>query len=425
MGAQRRVVVTGMGAVSSIGTGLPAIEASLRAGRSGIRSIPEWAAIGFGSQVAGVPEAEPDSPLLTRKVEKSATSMSRMALYATYEALAGAGLDPAAIRGSRIAVVIGSGIGSAIRNYNALKLIEQEAERARAAGVAKFQSTRRVSPFTVPQVMTSTAAANVTVALGTRGESWCVSSACSTGSHAIALAALLIRSGRYERILAGAADELDWTRAGAFDAMHALSRAFNETPERASRPFDAARDGFVISGGSGILLLEDLEAAQRRGAPILAELVGFAANSDGHDMVAPLTEGAIEVMREALEDAGLRPEEIDYVNAHGTSTPAGDPSEATAMQAVFGPRQPWISSTKSTTGHAVGAAGSLEAIYTVLMLRGGFLAPSVNLEDVDDRCSHLRLVRERDNALEARTALSNSFGFGGTNACLALRRFEG
>jgi 3-oxoacyl-[acyl-carrier-protein] synthase-1 len=424
MGALRRVVVTGMGAVSSIGTGLAAIEESLRSGRSGVRFVPEWVGIGFASQVAGVPEAEPDSPLLTRKIEKSATSMSRMALYATHEALTGAGIEPAEVRGTRVAVIIGSGIGSAIRNYNALRQVEQEAEKARAAGLEKFQSTRRVSPFTVPQVMTSTAAANVSVALGTRGESWCVSSACSTGSHAIALAALLIRTGRYERILAGAADELDWTRAAAFDAMHALSRGFNDAPGRASRPFDADRDGFVISGGAGILLLEDLDAARRRGAPILAELTGFAANSDGNDMVAPLTDGAIDVMREALEDAGLRPEDVDYVNAHGTSTPQGDPSEAVAMRAVFGDRQPWISSTKSTTGHAVGAAGSLEAIYTIQMLRGGFLAPSINVDTVDERCAHLRLVLERDNGLEARTALSNSFGFGGTNACLALRRWE-
>jgi len=424
MGPERRVVVTGMGAVSSVGTGLPAIEESLRTGRSGVRFVPEWAGIGFASQVAGIPEAEPDSPLLTRKIEKSATSMSRMALYAANEALVGAGIDPAEVRGTRVAVIIGSGIGSAIRNYNALRLIEQEGEKARAAGLEKFVATRRVSPFTVPQVMTSTAAANVSVALGARGESWTVSSACSTGSHAIALAALLIRAGRYERILAGAADEVDWTRAGAFDAMHALSRGYNDCPERASRPFDAGRDGFVISGGSGILLLEELEAARRRGAPILAELLGCAANSDGSDMVAPLTEGAIDVMREALADAGLRPEDVDYVNAHGTSTPQGDPSEARAMDAVFDERQPWISSTKSTTGHAVGAAGSLEAIYTIQMLRGGFLAPSVNVEQLDEQCGHLRLVLEPNNALEARTALSNSFGFGGTNACLVLRRWE-
>jgi len=424
MGSERRVVVTGMGAVSSIGTGLAAIEESLRSGRSGVRSVPEWATIGYASRVAGVPEAEPDCPLISRRVEKTATSMSRMALWATHEALTTAGLDPEEVRGARVAVIIGSGIGSALRNYNALRLVEQEGEKARAAGVEQFVATRRVSPFTVPQVMTSTAAANVSVALGTRGESWCVSSACSTGSHAIALAALLIRVGRYERVLAGAADEVDWTRAGAFDAMRALSRNFNDTPERASRPFDADRDGFVISGGSGILLLEDLEAAQRRGAPILAELPGFAANSDGNDMVAPLTEGAIEVMREALADAGLRPEDVDYVNAHGTSTPQGDPSEAAAMRAVFGDRQPWISSTKSTTGHAVGAAGSLEAIYSIQMLRGGFLAPSINVDRVDERCAHLRLVLERDNGIESRVALSNSFGFGGTNASLVLRRWE-
>lgn len=421
----RRVVVTGMGAVSSIGTGLSAILSALRAGRSGVVFVPEWAEIGLGSQVAGLPETDPESPLLTRRVEKSSTSLARMALRATHEALVGAGLDPEGVRGERIAVILGCGTGSSMRSYVSCRTVELEAERARTAGIASFVSTRKVNPFNVPHVMGSTAAANVSVALGTHGESWGISSACSTGAHAIAIAALMIRVGQYDRIIAGAADEIDWTRAGGFDAMRALSRGFNDRPEEASRPFDTDRDGFVISGGAGVVLLEDLDSARRRGAPILAELLGSAANSDGNDMVAPTTAGAVEVMRLALTDAGIDPQQVDYVNAHGTSTPQGDPSEAAAMKEVFGARQPWISSTKSTTGHAIGAAGSLEAIYTVLMLRNGFLAPSINVDRIDESCAHLRIAMERNNAIEARTALSNSFGFGGTNACLVLRRWEG
>jgi 3-oxoacyl-[acyl-carrier-protein] synthase-1 len=410
----RRVVVTGTGAVSSVGTGLPAIEDALRAGRSGIVRVPEWAELGLFSQLAGLPEAEPESSLGDRRLQKSVSSAGRMALRATAEALETAALDPASLRGTRAAVLIGSGTGSTLRNYNA------------CVALRTYRTTKKVSPYTVPQVMGSSAAAAVSVALGVRGESFAISSACSTGAHALGIAALLIRAGRYERVLAGAAEEVDWTRAGAFDAMFALSRGFNDAPASASRPFGRDRDGFVISGGAGVLVLEELEAARRRGAPILAELLGYAANSDGHDMVVPLPEGAAEVMRLAIADAGLEPGDVDYVNAHGTSTPQGDPSEAAAMRAVFGARQPYISSTKSMTGHAVAAAGSLEAIFTILMLGGGFLAPNINVtpDTVDPACAGLRLVLEAPNGIAARTALSNSFGFGGTNACLVLRRWD-
>ncbi len=411
---RRRVVITGMGAVSSIGTGLAEVEDSLRAGRSGITFVQDWADRGLASRVAGLPEAEPECPLLTRAVEKTSTSNARMALRATWEAIVTAGLDPADLRGERVAVLIGSGTGSTTKNWEACTALE------------KYGSTRRVNPYTVPHVMSSTASANVTVALGTRGESWSISSACSTGAHAIGIGTLMIRMGRYERVLAGASDEIDWTRAGAFDAMHALSRKWNDTPELASRPFTRDRDGFVISGGAGVVFLEELEAARRRGAPILAEVLGFGATSDGYHMVKPLTDGAVACMTEALADAGLEPADIDYVNAHGTSTPHGDPSEAEAMARVFGERQPLITSTKSQTGHAIGAAGSLEVIYTVLMMRGGFIAPSLNVNDenLDPSCAHLRIVRERAVEADLRTALSNSFGFGGTNATLVLRRWE-
>ncbi len=407
----RRVVITGMGGVSSIGTGLTNIAQALREGRSGITHVDDWAERGIYSRVGGLPEPEPDSPITTRKAAKTSSSCGLMAMRATTEALEQAGLTVEQVRGSHLPVLIGSGTGSSIENHRI------------AASVEKYHSTRRVSPFGVPRVMGSTASANVSVALGVKGESWSVSSACSTGSHALGLAAMMIRWGRYDRILAGAADEIDWSRAGAFDAMRALSRGFNDRPEQASRPFDRDRDGFVISGGAGVLLLESLEAALERGAPIQAEILGFGANSDGRDMVAPDPSGAAAVMRLALEEAGIAPDEVDYVNAHGTSTPQGDPSEARAMEEVFGNRQPWISSTKSITGHAIGAAGSLEAIYSVLMLQEGFVAPSRNVENIDPDCSHLNLVTET-NSLAPRIALSNSFGFGGTNACLVLGRWE-
>ncbi|GAB4225118.1 MAG: beta-ketoacyl-ACP synthase I [Acidobacteriota bacterium] len=421
------MVITGMGAVSPLGTGLAPVLEALREGRSGISFVEEWRELGYGSQVAGLPEAEPESPLLTRKIEKSSSSNAKMCLRAAWEALETAGLALDDIRGSDCALIIGSGTGSGIDNWRACEVVQRQAARARETGEPpRSVTTRRIHPFTVPRVMASTASANLSVALGLRGESWSVSSACATGAHAIGMAARLIRAGLYERVIAGASDEVDWTRGGAFDAMHALSRGFNDRPEEASRPFARDRDGFVISGGAGVLVLESLDAAMRRDAPILAEVLGFGATSDGHDVVAPLTDGAIQAMRRAIADAGLSPEEIEYVNAHGTSTPQGDPSEAAAMAAVFGEHQPWISSTKSTTGHGIGAAGALEAIYTLLMLRDGFLAPNRNVtpENVDEACAGLRLVLEAPNAIRVRTALSNSFGFGGTNACLVLRAWD-
>jgi 3-oxoacyl-[acyl-carrier-protein] synthase-1 len=336
-----------------------------------------------------------------------------MALYASWEALQTAGLSPEEMRGANTAVLIGSGTGSTLKNH------------AACMAFLEHGTLRKVNPFTVPYVMGSTASANVSVALGTKGESWSISSACSTGAHAIGLAVTLIRAGSYDSALAGGAEEIDWTRAGAFDAMRALSRGYNDRPTEASRPFDRYRDGFVIGGGAGVVLLEELEAARSRSAPILAEVLGYGANSDGYQMLTPLTKGAVEVMERALVDSDVGPDQIDYVNAHGTSTPLGDPSEASAMEAVFGHRQPYISSTKSMTGHAIGAAGSLEVIFSVLMMRGGFLATNRNVEELDEGCRHLNLVIDAPNRIETRTALSNSFGFGGTNASLVLRRWDG
>lgn len=412
MASRRRVVITGMGAVSSIGTGLEQVTEALREARSGITFVPEWRDMGLASQVGGLPEAEPECPLATRRIKRTSTSNARMALHASWEALQKGGLTLEEVHGSNLAVLIGSGAGSTIRTHIATKTF------------MKYKSYKRVNPFTVPHVMASTASANVSVALGIKGESWSISSACSTGAHAIGLATFLIRAGLYERILAGGSDEIDWTRAGAFDAMRALSRGFNDRPLEASRPFDKHRDGFVISGGAGVVLLEELAVARRRGAPIFAEIIGYAANSDGYEMVAPLTEGAVDVMRGALADAGLRAEDIDYVNAHGTSTPTGDPSEGIAMLEVFGTRQPYLSSTKSLTGHAVGAAGSLEVIYTAIMMIEGFLAPNLNVEEIEESCAHLNLVFDKGNKHKARVALSNSFGFGGTNASLVVRRWD-
>ena len=409
---RRRVVISGIGGVSSIGTGIEAIDRALRDGTSGIRAMPEWQEKGVASLVGGPPEASPECPIASKRFKRTSTSLARMALYASWEALTRAGLDPSAVAGERIGAIIGSGTGSTHATYVAADVL------------ATKRSVKRVNPFTVCRVMGSTTAAHVAVELGIVGENWSVSSACSTGAHAIGMAALLIRHGYYDQVLAGGADELDWTRAGAFDAMRALSRGFNDRPQEASRPFDVARDGFVISGGAGVVLLESLESAERRGAPVLAEVLGYGANSDGHDLFAPTSEGSTALIRLALDDAGVTPGEIDYVNAHGTSTPQGDPSEAAAMSNVFGERQPRLSSTKSLTGHAVGAAGSLEAIYTVLMMRGDYLAASANVETVDPACSHLDLVTETVESHETRLALTNSFGFGGTNAALVLRRFD-
>ncbi|MDH3687785.1 MAG: beta-ketoacyl-[acyl-carrier-protein] synthase family protein [Myxococcales bacterium] len=409
MERDRRVVITGMGAVSSIGANLAEIESSLREGASGIRLVPEWQDLGLFSNICGSPEnPEPTPEIASRRELKSSSSNALMALEATGQALQQAGLETSELRGSDTAVIIGSGTGSTLQNWKSCKTL------------MAHKTTKRVNPFTVQQVMGSTASANVSVALGTRGESWSVSSACSTGAHAIGLATRLIRAGIHDSVIAGASDEIDWTRAAAFDAMHALSRRYNDTPERASRPFDSGRDGFVIGSGAGVVMLESLQRAESRGAPIVAEVLGFGTTSDGHEMVAPLKDGAVTTMRAALADAGLGPEKIEYVNAHGTSTHQGDASEAAAMAEIFGERQPFISSTKSTTGHAIGAAGSLEAIYTLLMLRGGFLAPNINLEKVDPACAHLRIVTERSNSVACRIGISNSFGFGGTNACLVL-----
>ncbi len=412
MSGGRRVVITGMGAVSSIGIGLTAIEESLRAGRSGARQMPAWEKYGLASTVGAPPvDPEPDSPLATRHRVKSSSSNALMAMRATCDAIGSAGFEPEDFRGADVPVIIGSGTGSMLTCYRS------------AARIEKYRTSRRISAFTVPRVMGSTASANVSVALGTVGESWSVSSACATGTHAIHLASLLVKSGRYDRALCGASEEIDWPQASGFDAMHALSRGFNDTPERASRPFDRRRDGFVLGGGAGVLLLESLERARARGATILAEIAGCAATSDGHEMVQPSPGGAASVMQKALADAGLTPANVDYVNAHGTSTPQGDPSEALAMRIVFGDRQPWLSSTKSMTGHPIGPAGSLEAIFCVLMLRGGFLAPNINLEEIDPECAHLRIVTGAESA-NARVAMSNSFGFGGTSASLILRRWD-
>jgi 3-oxoacyl-[acyl-carrier-protein] synthase-1 len=401
-----------MGAVSSIGTGVQAVEAALRQGRSGVRFIEEWKELGGFSHVGGLPDdQEPGSPLATRQLI-SAGGIALMALKATSEALGMAGFGAGDLRGTDLAVLIGTGTGSTMTTHMA------------ASRALKYRTSKRVSAFTISRVMGSTASAHVSVALGSRGENLAVSSACATGAHSIGIATEMIRAGKYDRALAGASDEVDWTRALAFDAMQALSRRFNDEPERASRPFDRYRDGFVCGGGAGVVLLEELQTALSRGATPLAEIVGYAAGSDGNSMFAPLSDGATRVMAGALRDAGLDASEVDYVNAHGTSTPLGDVSEANAMKQVFGSRQPRISSTKSLTGHPIGPAGSLEVIYSVLMMRGGFLAPNINVDEVDPECAHLDLVVEPCNGLESRTVMSNSFGFGGSNACLILRRWE-
>jgi len=322
-----------------------------------------------------------------------------------------AGLTEAQLKSTRTAVVAGSGGGS-------FELQVDINDTVRERG------PKRVGPLAVPKTMGSTVSANLATLLGLKGLSYSISSACSTGAHCIGHAAQLIMLGKADRVIAGGGEELSWALSGSFDAMGALSTKYNETPEQASRPYDANRDGFVISGGGGIMVLEDWDLAVARGATILAELVGYGATSDGVDMVAPSGEGAIRAMEEALEGFygnPIDPSDIAYVNAHGTSTPAGDITELNAIESVFGDHKPWVGSTKSMTGHALGAAGSNEAIYTLLMMQNDFMAKSLNIIDRDDGSTTTNLLTNRQNG-PFDYALSNSFGFGGTNAVLVFKK---
>ncbi|MBI3777105.1 MAG: beta-ketoacyl-ACP synthase I [Gammaproteobacteria bacterium] len=402
----KRVVVTGIGIVSSIGANQREVVESLRTGRSGIAFSQEYADLGFRSHVCGPIRVNPDE-LIDRKVRRFMGDGAAYNYIAMQEALADSGLEEKDISHPRTGLIMGSGGASTANVTEAVDLL-------RAKGL------RRVGPYMVTRTMSSTNAACLATPFKIKGVSYSISSACATSAHCIGNGYELIQMGKQDIVFAGGGEEVHWTMSLMFDAMGALSSKYNHAPQTASRAYDANRDGFVISGGGGVLVLEELEHAKARGAKIIAELVGYGATSDGFDMVQPSGEGAIRCMKQALENVRGP---VDYINAHGTSTPAGDMRELDAVREVFGAKIPPISSTKSLSGHALGAAGVHEAIYSILMMQGGFIAASANIEQLDPGAEGVPVVRELHTGVQLNTVLSNSFGFGGTNAALTFQRF--
>ena len=401
---QRRVVVTGMGIASCLGNDLDTVSGALRTGRAGIRFMPEYAELGLRSQVAGVPEIDLDAAI-DRKLKRFMGDAAAYAYVSMRDAIADAGLDEVVVRDPRTGVIAGSGGGSAQWQIATGDLLREK-------------GVRKVGPYMVPRTMCSTVSATLATAFGIRGVSYAISAACATSAHCIGAAADMIRHGMQDVVFAGGGEEVHWGMTAQFDAMGALSTHHNDTPATASRPYDAGRDGFVIGGGGGILVLEDYEHARARGARIHAELVGYGVTSDGADMVAPSGEGAVRCMRMALQGVDAP---VDYVNTHGTSTPLGDIVELEAVREAFGEALPPLSSTKALTGHSLGAASVHEAIYCLLMLRDGFLAGSYNIEALDPAAEGYPILREARDA-RIRTVMSNSFGFGGTNGTLVFQR---
>ncbi|MEO1750605.1 beta-ketoacyl-ACP synthase I [Thiofaba sp. EF100] len=403
----RRVVVTGMGIVSSLGNNKQEVLQSLREGRSGIEFMQEYADLGFRSQVAGTLKLNPEE-LIDRKLFRFMGQAAAYSYLAMAEAAADSGLSDDQISNVRTGLIVGSG-GSSTAN------IVETAEIARSRGI------KRVGPYMVTRTMSSTTSACLATPFGIKGVNYTISSACATSAHCIGNAMELIQLGKQDVVFAGGGEELHWVQSAMFDAMGATSSKYNDTPHTASRPYDEFRDGFVISGGGGMVVLEELEHALARGAKIYGELVGYGATSDGYDMVQPSGEGAIRCMQQALATVDTP---IDYINTHGTSTPVGDIRELEAMKAVFTDYMPVVTSTKSLSGHALGAAGVHEAIYSLLMMEHGFIAASANIETLDPGAHGVNIAQERIDNAKLDTILSNSFGFGGTNASLVFRRFQ-
>ncbi|NEZ02708.1 beta-ketoacyl-ACP synthase I [Wenzhouxiangella sp. XN201] len=403
----RRVVVTGMGIVSSLGVGLETVNESLRQGRSGLVFSDEAREAGLRSHVCGGIDFDLEANI-DRRLRRFMCPGAGYAWQAMREAIACANLDEGRVRSERTGLVAGAGGNSSVELIDAV-------DTHRERGI------RKVGPFRVPKTMSSSINACLSTAYGIRGINYGITSACATSAHAIGHAADLIALGRQDVMFAGGGEDVHWTLSMLFDAMGALSTRYNETPERASRTYDADRDGFVISGGAGMLVLESLEHAQERGAEIIAEFGGFGATSDGADMVQPSGEGAARCMRQAMATVD---EPIAYINTHGTSTPAGDIVELESIAEVFGGDIPPLSSTKPLTGHSLGAAGVHEAIYCLLMQRGRFITPSANIERLDERAEGYPIVRERREDIDLPVVMSNSFGFGGTNASLVFKRSE-
>ena len=400
----RRVVITGMGITSCLGNDLDTVSSALREGRSGLRFLPDHAEVGLRSQVGGAVELDLDA-LIDRKLKRFTGDASAYAYLAMRDAIADAGLDEAQVSDLRTGLIAGSGGGSSQWQV-------ETADILRARGV------RKVGPYMVPRTMCSAVSASLATAFKIRGLSYSISAACATSAHCIGAGADLIRHGAQDIVFAGGGEELHWTMSVMFDAMGALSTGYNDRPAVASRPYDADRDGFVIGSGGGMLVLEEYEHAVKRGARIYAELVGYGVTSDGADMVAPSGEGAVRCMQMAMQ--GLdRP--IDYLNTHGTSTPLGDVTELGAVREVFGENVPPLSSTKALSGHSLGAASVHEAIYSLLMMRDGFMAGSAHIDALDPRVEGFPILRQTREA-KLDTVMSNSFGFGGTNAALVFGR---
>ena len=405
----RRVVVTGMGIVSSIGNTTQEVLASLREAKSGVTRADKHAELGFRSQVHGAPTLDPTEAVDRRamRFHGGGTAWNHVAMD---QAIRDAGLEQSDIVNERTGIIMGSG-GPSTRT-----IVE-------AADVARAKGPKRVGPFAVPKAMSSTASATLATWFKIKGVNYSISSACATSNHCIGNASEIIQLGKQDIIFAGGCEELDWSLSVLFDAMGAMSSKHNETPATASRPYDVSRDGFVIAGGAGVVVLEELEHAKARGARIHGEIIGYGATSDGYDMVAPSGEGAERCMRMALSTVKTR---IDYINPHATSTPAGDPPEIEAIRKVFGAgeRCPPIAATKALTGHSLGATGVQEAIYSLLMMNNGFICESAHIIELDPIFSDMPIVRKRIDDAKVGTVLSNSFGFGGTNATLVFKRMD-
>lgn len=403
----RRVVVTGLGIISSIGNNKQEVLESLRQGRSGIEFCEEYRELGFRSHVHGSLKIDLDSAV-DRKLRRFMGDGAAYNYLAMEQAIADAGLEEDMVSNERTGLIMGSG-GSSTKNL------------VLAADILREKGARKVGPFMVTRTMSSTNSACLATHFKIKGVNYSISSACATSAHCIGNAAELIQLGKQDRMFAGGGEELHWTMTILFDAMPALSSKFNDTPEQASRAYDVDRDGFVISGGGGVLVLEALEHARARGAKIYAEFTGYGANSDGYGMVQPSGDGAVRCMELGLNGIDAP---IDYINPHGTSTPVGDERELQAIRKVFGNRVPAISSTKSLTGHSLGAAGVHEAIYSLLMLENDFICASANIKKLDPEADGMPVVLERQDDVRLNYVLSNSFGFGGTNATLVFKRFE-
>ncbi|MCB1417163.1 MAG: beta-ketoacyl-ACP synthase I [Nitratireductor sp.] len=404
----RRVVVTGMGIVSSIGNNTQEVLASLREAKSGISRAEDFVKYNFRCQVHGEPKLDPFE-VLDRRTARFMAKGTAWNYIAMEQAIVDSGLEESDVINPMTGIIMGSG-GPSTRT-----LVE-------AAAITQEKGPKRIGPTAVPKCMSSTASAVLATQFQIKGVNYSISSACATSNHCIGNAYETIQMGKQDIVFAGGSEDLDWTMANLFDAMGAMSSKYNDTPETASRAYDANRDGFVIAGGAGVLVLEELEHAKARGAKIIGEIIGYGATSDGYDMVAPSGEGAVRCMQMALKTVN---DPIDYINPHATSTPVGDIKEIEAIREVFGDNCPPIAGTKSLTGHSLGATGVQEAIYSLLMMSNGFICKSAHIDEIDPDFADMNIVRERIDGVSVNTVLSNSFGFGGTNATLALQRYNG